>query len=102
MPPKICCPHVIADIDALASTQKRMLRALWPLLVPGGRLVYATCSLLRAENEEVLADFRAHCVEARDVAVPPHFGIAAGGGRQNLPGTGGMDGFLYAIVEKPR
>jgi len=91
-----------ADIEALASTQKRMLRALWPLLAPGGRLVYATCSLLRAENEAVLADFRAHFTEARDVAVPPHFGVAAGGGRQNLPGTGGMDGFFYAIVEKPR
>jgi 16S rRNA (cytosine967-C5)-methyltransferase len=91
-----------ADIAPLAATQKRLLHALWPMLAPGGRLVYATCSLLRAENEAVLADFRADCPDAREVAVPPQLGVAAGGGRQNLPGAGGMDGFYYAIVEKPR
>lgn len=91
-----------ADIAPLAATQKQLLRALWPMLAPGGRLVYATCSLLRAENEAVLADFRAACGDAREVEVPSGFGVAAGGGRQNLPGVGGMDGFYYAIVEKPR
>jgi 16S rRNA (cytosine967-C5)-methyltransferase len=91
-----------ADIAPLAATQKRLLHALWPMLAPGGRLVYATCSLLRAENEAVVADFRADCPDACEVAVPPNFGVAAGGGRQNLPGAGGMDGFYYAIVEKPR
>jgi len=91
-----------ADIAPLAATQKRLLHALWPMLAPGGRLVYATCSLLRAENEAVLADFRADCPDAREITVPPQFGVAAGGGRQNLPGAGGMDGFYYAIVEKPR
>jgi 16S rRNA (cytosine967-C5)-methyltransferase len=91
-----------ADIAPLAATQKRLLGALWPMLAPGGRLVYATCSLLRAENEAVLADFRKDCPDAREVAAPPQFGVAAGGGRQNLPGAGGMDGFYYAIVEKPR
>ncbi|MGH8173110.1 MAG: 16S rRNA (cytosine(967)-C(5))-methyltransferase RsmB, partial [Rhodanobacteraceae bacterium] len=91
-----------ADIAPLAATQKRLLHALWPMLAPGGRLVYATCSLLRAENESVLAAFRADCADAREIAVPPQYGVAAGGGRQNLPGAGGMDGFYYAIVEKPR
>jgi 16S rRNA (cytosine967-C5)-methyltransferase len=91
-----------ADIAGLAATQQRLLAALWPLLAPGGRLVYATCSVLRAENEAVLAAFRAESAEAQSVPVPAAFGHAAGDGRQNLPGVGGMDGFYYAILEKPR
>jgi 16S rRNA (cytosine967-C5)-methyltransferase len=91
-----------ADIAGLAAAQIRFLKALWPMLAPGGRLVYATCSVLRAENEAVLAAFRADCADARAIDVPDAFGRTAGEGRQNLPGTGGMDGFYYAIVEKPR
>ena len=91
-----------ADIAPFAAIQKRLLEALWPLLGPGGRLVYATCSVLRAENEAVLADFRADRADAHRVDVPAAFGRAAGDGRQNLPGMGGMDGFFYAIVEKAR
>lgn len=91
-----------ADLAPLAATQRRLLDALWPLLAPGGRLVYATCSLLRAENQAVLAQF----LDAHDNAVasplPDRFGLAAGVGRQNLPGEGGMDGFYYAVLEKPR
>ena len=90
------------DIGTLASAQNALLAALWPMLAPGGRLVYATCSVLRAENEAVLADFRADRADAHRVDVPAAFGRAAGDGRQNLPGMGGMDGFFYAIVEKAR
>ena len=91
-----------ADIGPLAATQERMLSALWPLLAPGGRLVYATCSVLRAENEAVVAGFRGGAAEASAAAVPTAFGRAAGAGRQHLPGAGGMDGFYYAVLEKPR
>jgi 16S rRNA (cytosine967-C5)-methyltransferase len=91
-----------ADIAPLAATQQRILAALWPLLAPGGRLVYATCSVLRAENESVLAAFRAENAGVRSVAVPETYGRAAGDGRQNLPGSGGMDGFFYAVLDKPR
>ena len=91
-----------ADVAPLAAAQKRLLEALWPLLAPGGRLVYATCSVLRAENEAVLAAFGADRADARHADVPAAFGRAAGDGRQNLPGMGGMDGFFYAIVEKAR
>jgi 16S rRNA (cytosine967-C5)-methyltransferase len=90
------------DIAGLAATQQRLLAALWPLLAPGGRLVYATCSVLRAENEAVVSAFRAEHAQAQSVPVPTAFGRAAGDGRQNLPGVGGMDGFYYAILEKPR
>lgn len=89
-----------ADVASLAATQQRLLRALWPLLAPGGRLVYATCSLLRAENEAVVAQFLAAHGDARALLLPQAFGHAAGAGRQNLPGEGGMDGFYYAMLEK--
>lgn len=91
-----------ADIAALAATQRALLAALWPLLAPGGRLVYATCSLLRAENEAVVADFVAAHADAQALPVPPQFGHAAGPGRQNLPGEDGGDGFFYALLEKIR
>ncbi len=89
-----------ADIAALARTQARLLASSWGLLERGGRLVYATCSLLREENEAVLAGFLAAHDDAVVVPVPARYGHAAGGGRQNLPGEGGMDGFYYAVVEK--
>lgn len=89
-----------ADIAPLARIQLELLQALWPLLASGGRLVYATCSILRAENEAVLAAFLATCDDAQALPLPQRYGHAAGVGRQNLPGEGGMDGFHYAALEK--
>src|SRR5690606_581676 len=45
------------DISALAKTQLRLLSALWPLLKPGGKLVYATCSIFPEENENIIESF---------------------------------------------
>ncbi|MEO6065569.1 MAG: 16S rRNA (cytosine(967)-C(5))-methyltransferase RsmB [Lysobacterales bacterium] len=89
------------DVIAAIELQARLLDALWPLLAPGGRLVYATCSVLNDENAHQLAAFLARTPQAiaRD-AVPHVFGIASGVGRQNLPGQAGMDGFFYAVVER--
>ena len=89
-----------ADIAPIAANQKRLLDALWPLLAAGGRLVYATCSLLRAENEALIAIFLEEHADARALPLPESFGHAAGSGRQNLPDEGGMDGFYYALLEK--
>ncbi|HEY6941831.1 16S rRNA (cytosine(967)-C(5))-methyltransferase RsmB, partial [Dokdonella sp.] len=89
-----------SDVAALVATQRRMLDALWPLLAPRGRLLYATCSLLREENEGVLAEFLRGRDDARAMPLEEACGHAAGVGRQNLPGEGGMDGFYYALVEK--
>ena len=87
------------DIGALARQQARLLDALWPMLAPGGRLVYATCSLLAAENSAVIAEFLARHAAAKVQAVPIGW-HTSGAGVQNLPGEGGMDGFYYAIVDK--
>lgn len=90
------------DIAALAATQAALLDALWPLLAPGGRLVYATCSVFNRENAQPLDAFLSRHDDAlpRPDAIPAWFGRAAGAGRQNLPGEGGRDGFFYAVVEK--
>ena len=87
------------DIPALVATQARLLDALWPLLGRGGRLVYATCSVLADENASQIAAFVQRHPDARAVAAPLAW-HAAGAGRQNLPGESGMDGFFYALVDK--
>lgn len=90
------------DIRTLAATQKRILKALWPLLAPGGRLLYVTCSLLRAENEAVVGDFLQHHKDARALATRLPAGHAAGPGWQILPGEDELDGMYFAAIEKAR
>jgi 16S rRNA (cytosine967-C5)-methyltransferase len=89
-----------ADVAPLAASQRALLHGLWPTLAGGGRLVYATCSILREENEEVMAAFLAAHADARAVPLPAAFGHPAGEGRQNLPGENGSDGFFYAVLAK--
>ncbi|MBD8874626.1 16S rRNA (cytosine(967)-C(5))-methyltransferase RsmB [Rhodanobacter sp. DHB23] len=88
------------DIPALAAQQRRILEALWPLLAPGGRLLYITCSLLRAENEAVVAPFLATHADAHAVPSALPAGQAAAVGWQILPGDGDLDGMYYAMLEK--
>jgi len=88
------------DIARLAETQKEILEAAWTLLAPGGLLVYATCSVLRQENSDVISAFLGRHPEARECLLPEVFGQAEPHGRQILPGTDSMDGFFYAKLEK--
>ncbi len=89
-----------SDVRRMAAAQKRMLKALWPLLAPGGRLLYATCSLLRAENEVVVNDLVGAHKDAKPVSLHLPAGHAAGPGWQILPGEDDLDGMFFAIVEK--
>jgi 16S rRNA (cytosine967-C5)-methyltransferase len=89
------------DIARLVAEQARILDALWPLLGPRGRLVYATCSLLGDENARQIARFLERHADARALdAAPPGWRRCDEGGAQNLPGEHGMDGFYYAVLEK--
>ena len=90
-----------SDLPALRAQQARIVHALWPLLAPGGRMVYATCSLLREENEATIADFLAQHPDAHAIACPLPVGQRAGAGWQILPGDGDLDGMYYAVLEKP-
>lgn len=98
--PDILLHRKPADIDALVETQAWLLDALWPVLAPGGVLVYATCSILRRENAAQVEAFLARTPDAVVEPLPDTFGHADGPGRQRLPGEGGMDGFFYAKVRK--
>ncbi len=90
-----------SDLQALAAIQSRLLAALWPLLAPGGRLVYATCSVFDGENARQVSRFAEHHADAKLLATaPPGWRPVAGGGAQNLPGERDMDGFFYALFEK--
>jgi 16S rRNA (cytosine967-C5)-methyltransferase len=90
------------DITALNTVQATLLEALWPLLAPGGRLLYVTCSLLRAENEAILAPFLSAHDGAEAVPLQLPVGQAAGPGWQVLPGDADLDGMYYAaIVKRP-
>ncbi len=88
------------DIIEFSKRQFDLLRALWPLLNPGGRLVYITCSILPAENDDIIAKFVGTTLDAQVRAVPLDIGIATDYGRQLLPQPGGSDGFFYAALDR--
>lgn len=88
------------DLPKLAATQARLLTALWPLLRPGGKLLYVTCSILPEENEQQIMAFLARDGSAVEAPLPTTVGRARAVGRQILPGDHGMDGFYYAGLLK--
>ena len=95
-----------SDIEALAERQIALLQALWPLVSPGGSLVYATCSILKRENFDVTDRFcrdiapEARCDELRLDNIK---GVieAKPGGVQILPGTQNADGFFLSRFWRP-
>ncbi len=93
------------DIPALAAIQSALLDALWPLLKPGGRLLYATCSVFKAEGQDQIDAFLQRHGDARSRQ------FAQGGGhllpladnalhpsQQSVVGV--TDGFYYALLHK--
>lgn len=88
------------DVSVAANLQARLLTSLWPLLAPGGKLLYVTCSVLAEENSLQLKAFLAAHGDAQPVQLPDTWGVAAGPGRQILTGQGDMDGFYYACLSK--
>jgi 16S rRNA (cytosine967-C5)-methyltransferase len=92
-----------ADVPRLAGQQDRLLQALWPLLRPGGRLVYCTCSVFREEGQHRVEAFVAHNTAAVLRAAPGHLRPQTAGTMQALRENpeGDHDGFYYACLERP-
>ena len=89
-----------SDLAPLVALQARLLDATWPLLRPGGVLLYTTCSILPEENAGQIEAFLARTPDARPDPLPEAFVHAAGPGRQRLTGEDGMDGFFYARLRR--
>jgi 16S rRNA (cytosine967-C5)-methyltransferase len=94
-----------SDIDKLPQVQARLLNSAWTMLAPGGRLVYATCTVTRSENRDLIAAFLRSTPDASTLPAEvwegwPNFGEADEFGRQILPGEAGADGFYYAALTK--
>jgi len=98
--PDVLLHRRASDLDALVILQRRLLDAAWRVLRPGGVLLYATCSILRAENADQVAAFLARTPDAVAEPLDLQYGRTSGAGRQRLPGEDGMDGFFYARLRK--
>ncbi|MDX1345476.1 MAG: 16S rRNA (cytosine(967)-C(5))-methyltransferase RsmB [Sedimenticolaceae bacterium] len=89
-----------SDIAGLASLQGQILEACWPLLKPGGILLYATCSVIAEENQLQVSGFlelHDNAIE-RSLSAPGAVQLQAG--IQLLPDDRATDGFYYALLEK--
>ena len=88
------------DITPLAEIQFGLLVSLWPTLKPGGRLVYATCSVFPQENSRIIQRFLKQQANATLTETEVCWGQETGYGRQLFPDTGSHDGFFYACLTK--
>ena len=88
------------DIASFGMQQLAILKGLWPALKPGGRLLYVTCSLLKAENDSIIAAF----TDQKESII---HSLSLGQGRptqfgwQTLPHPSGGDGLFFSLLEKP-
>ena len=92
-----------ADLPALAAQQARLLDALWPLLKPGGRLLYATCSVFKCEGQaQIDAFLQRHgaAAAALQPASPGHLLTLADNPGQGAGGAALHDGFYLALLRK--
>jgi 16S rRNA (cytosine967-C5)-methyltransferase len=88
------------QLQEAVKTQGTLLDQLWPLLKPGGILLYATCSILRTENSKQIQRFVELHPDAQLAEINATWGQETGYGRQILPGEMDMDGFFYASLRK--
>ena len=96
-----------SDIGALVETQARLLDALWPLLAPGGRLLYCTCSLFKEEGQLQIDAFLQRHSDAFVPASPPSPGhlLPLPDNRETRPApapSASADGFFLTLIEKHR
>lgn len=90
-------PH---DVAAAAKEQRHLIRTLWPMVKPGGTLLYVTCSIFLEENVDIIKEFLSTHADAKEQKITKEWGLECEVGRQVLPGMHNMDGFYYAHLVK--
>jgi 16S rRNA (cytosine967-C5)-methyltransferase len=88
------------DIAQTVELQKLILENMWQQLKVGGTLLYITCSILKAENEQQMVEFFTTHADAKEIKIEANWGIEQIHGRQLLPKAGQGDGFFYCRIEK--
>lgn len=93
-----------SDVAQLASIQSKLLDTLWPLLQPGGRMVYCTCSVFKSEGDMQMQTFLMRNTTVTSLPAPGHLlpGNSAKDGSVSDNALGDHDGFFYALLEKSR
>lgn len=89
-----------ADIQQTVELQQQILEQMWTQLKVGGTLLYITCSILKAENEQQMQQFFTHHADAKEIKIATDYGVEQQYGRQLLPEAGRGDGFYYCRIEK--
>jgi 16S rRNA (cytosine967-C5)-methyltransferase len=91
-----------SDVAQLAAQQRRLLETLWPLLKPGGRMLFCTCSVFKAEGERQIQTFLARNTQASLLPSPGHLMPTFAARSDVVPDNGLIDhdGFYYALLEK--
>lgn len=89
-----------SDIDSFAEQQLQILHGVWPLLRPGGTLLYVTCSILDEENSGLIKRFLKQTENAQLVTLEEDWGVTMDCGRQLLPTSSGTDGLFFAKLHR--
>ena len=89
-----------SDLAEFGRVQAQLLDALWRVLVPGGKLLYATCSVFPEENGAQVREFRVRQPQAERLPLPKLPGWDDDTDGQILP-SAASDGFYYALLRKP-
>jgi 16S rRNA (cytosine967-C5)-methyltransferase len=90
------------DIARLAKAQLTLLDSMWHLLENEGKLLYVTCSIFKAENDDVIGAFLKKNSNAQISNQDFPWGTKTKYGRQTLPGVSDMDGFYFCLIKKKR
>lgn len=88
------------DIESVVEEQYKLLCALWPLLKPGGRMLYCSCSIITDENNKQIERFLQSQTDAKSITIDANWGLEQKTGRQLLTGMQKADGFFYALLRK--
>lgn len=88
------------DIAKTVELQKQILSNMWQQLKVGGTMLYITCSILKAENEQQMVSFFAEHSDAKEIKIDADWGIEQIHGRQLFPENDRGDGFYYCRIEK--